>query len=166
MKRFWILLVLVSLLLCGCSAQETFETVLDALDAGEIEPAKQVVLELPKDAAVTTMESTDGGVLYLCDGYVLSVQTLSGGDLSRTLKQITGYSKEQLKMMQTRAGQTQKYSCVWTAAGEGGDQVGRAVILDDGSYHYCVSVMADSQVSGELTPAWQKLLASVSLDTD
>lgn len=165
MKRLWILLVLV-MLLCGCSAQQTFETVMDALDAGEIDPAKKIMLELPKDAAVTTMESADGGVLYMCDGYTLSVQTLAGGDLSRTLKQITGYTKEQLTMMQTKAGQAQKYSCVWTAAGEGGDQIGRAVILDDGSYHYCVTVMADAAASGDLIPTWQDLLASVSLSTD
>lgn len=166
MKKILIMLVAAALLLCGCGPQETFETVLDALDTGELESAKQVTFELPKEAAVTTMESTDGAVLYLCDGYNLFVQTLAGGDLNRTIKQVTGYPKDQLTVMQTQMGQNRKYSCVWTAAGEGGDQVGRAVILDDGSYHYCVSVMADAQVSGKLMPVWQELMSSVSVSTD
>ena len=102
----------------------------------------------------------------MCDDYMLSMQTLAGGDLNRTLKQITGYDKTQLTVLQTRAGDAEKYSCVWTAAGEGGDQVGRAVILDDGNYHYCVTVMADAAAAGELIPVWQELLATVSLSTD
>lgn len=166
MKKLWIMLVVVALLLCGCVSQETFETMLDVLDTGEIEIAKQVTMELPKEAAVTTMESSDGAVLYLCDGYTLFVQTLAGGDLDRTMKQVTGYPKDRLTVLETKTGGTKKYSCVWAAAGEGGDQVGRAVILDDGNYHYCVSVMSDSEISGELTPVWQALMSSVSLSTD
>lgn len=165
MKKLWILLVM-ALFLWGCSAQETFERVQDAMDTGPMEEAKQIDLKLPKEAAASTMESVDGAVLYLCDGYTLFVQTLAGGDLDRTIKQVTGYPKEQLTILQTQTEQTQKYSCVWMAAGESGDQVGRAVILDDGSYHYCVSVMADSALSGELIPAWQDLLNSVALSTD
>ena len=44
MKKLWIVPVIVALLLCGCSAQETFETVLDALDGGEPTLVIQVVL--------------------------------------------------------------------------------------------------------------------------
>ena len=98
---------------------------------------------------------------------LLTLQTFTGGDLDATMRQVTGFSKEQVTCLQTRDGEINQYSCVWSSAGEGGDHVGRAVILDDGSYHYTVTVMADFETAGELTDTWQDLLNSVSLtDTD
>lgn len=162
MKKCWLLLVLV-LGLTGCGAQQTFETVSDVLDMPAMAQMQQVELSLPKDAAAASMESPDAGKIYLCDGYTLTVQTMEAGDLNRTLRQLTGYNKEQLTVMETRYNGIARYESVWTAAGEGGDHVGRAVILDDGSYHYAVSVMADFTAAGDLTPVWQEILGSVKL---
>ena len=52
------------------------------------------------------------------------------------------------------------YHKVWTAAGEGGDQLGRAQILSDGEFHYVVAVMADCTASGTLAETWQALFDS------
>jgi len=124
-------------------------------------------MKLPSEAVAPVLQSPDAGKLYLCDGYVLTVQTFDGGDLDETMRQVTGFSREQLTCMQTQSGDIKRYACVWSAAGEGGDHVGRAVILDDGSYHYAVSVTADFASAGELAQTWQELLNSVTLtDTD
>ena len=56
--------------------------------------------------------------------------------------------------------------CVWTSAGEGEDQVGRATVWDDGAYHYAVTVMAGESQMRELSDIWQDILGSVSLRTD
>lgn len=162
MKKCWILLAL-TLFLTGCGAQQTFETVSDVYDVHAMAQMQQVELSLPKDAAAASMENPDAGKIYLCDGYTLTVQTMEAGDLSRTLRQLTGYAKDQLTVMETQRGGVTRYESVWTAAGEGGDQVGRAVILDDGSYHYAVTVMADFSKAGELTPVWQDIFRSVKL---
>ena len=160
MKIVCILLVIV--MLSGCAGQPVLERVEDpwvevAATQGE------VVIALPDAAALPALQSPESGKLYLCDGYVLTVQTCPGGDLDATMRQITGFPKQQLTCIETRDGDVEKYSCVWTAAGEGGAQVGRALIMDDGNYHYAVTVMADYETAGELAETWQTLLGSVQL---
>jgi len=165
MKK-WFVLVWVALMLCGCGAQTVFETVDDeaVLDVSAV--AQSVHVELPPEAAVPTAQSLQGGMLYLCDGYTLTVQTLPGGDLDRTLRQVTGFSTEALQSIQTKTGNIVRYHTAWTAAGETGDQVARAVILDDGVYHYAVSVIAPAEQAGQLQDTWASVLSSVSLRTD
>ena len=160
MKVLCVLLMVV--LLCGCAAQPTLEQVNDpwvevAANAGELE------IRLPQEAAAPALYSPETGELYFCDGYVLMVQTFCGGDLDATMRQITGYAKDRLSYMETRNGNVDQYSCVWSSAGESGDQVGRCLILDDGSYHYTVTVMAEAETAGELAQTWQDLFGSVRL---
>lgn len=162
MKKCWFLLV-ITLFLWGCSAQETFETVSDVQDISAMAQMQQISITLPKDAAAASMENPNAGKLYLCDGYTLTVQTLDAGDLDKTLQQLTGYKREQLTVMETKQANAKRYESAWSAAGEGGDQVGRVVILDDGNYHYAVTVMADASGAGELTEVWQEILGSVAL---
>lgn len=165
MNKCWVILLLV-LFLSGCSAQETFETVSDDYDISAMAQMQQLQLTLPENAAVTTMENDETGKIYLCDGYTVTVQTMGAGDLNKTLRQVTGFSEDQLTIMQTQKDGFTRYDCVWCAAGEGGDQVCRAAILDDGSYHYAVTVMAEQSVAGQQTETWQSILNSLNLSTD
>lgn len=160
MKKLCFLLVFV-LLLAGCQAAPTFET-MDDVYAPQVQSApKQVALALPED--VQTVAGGDGK-LYLCDGYEVTVQTLSSGDINSTLRQLTGFASDGLTTVQTAASGVTRYACVWTAAGENGDTVGRAVVLDDGQYHYCVTVMGSADGAGELAPAWTQILNSIELN--
>lgn len=155
--------ILVTVMLSGCAVQSAFETIGDILDMPVIALKREVQLQLPKEATAPVLQSEDGGMLYLCDGYTLTIQTLSAGDLDRTMREVTGFSKDQLTVMETEQADTLRYDCVWSAAAEEGDQVGRSVILDDGYYHYAVTVMADFASAGELAKIWQTLLTSVTL---
>ena len=163
MKKVSILLALL-LLLTGCGGNEVFERVEDVY-APVAETPKKLALSLPKDAAVATV-SGSSGTLYLCDGYTVAVETLSGGDLNRTFKTITGFSSDRLTVMAREKDGITAYRCVWTSAGEGGDQVGRSLILDDGVFHYAVTVMASASDATALQDAWQSLFQSVTLRTD
>lgn len=163
MKNGWMALPLAALLLTGCGVQDTFETVSDVAVQSVSTAARQVLLTLPEEAAVCVFEDAQTGSLYLCDGYSISLQTLQGGDLDRTLRTVTGYGREQLTLMQTAQPDAKRYECVWSAAGEGEDQVGRAVILDDGSYHYVLSAMAGESSAGDLTETWQEIFRSFGL---
>lgn len=147
----------------ACGARETFETISDVYDVSAMARLQQVKITLPEDASVESMGSGDSGELYLCDGYCVTVQTMEAGDLDRTLRQTTGFSKDQLTVMQTRAGNAERYEFVWSAAGEAEDQMCRAVVLDDGAYHYVVTVMAEASQAGELAEVWQHILDSVTL---
>ena len=159
MKKACFLLVFV-LFLTGCQASPTFETVQDVYGPSQSAP-RQIALDLPEDVQTV---AGDSGKLYLCEGYDITVQTLSSGDLDRTVQQLTGYATDALTVMQTAVSGVDRYECVWTAAGENGDAVGRAVVLDDGQYHYCVTVMTQADGTGELSGAWQELLGSVRLN--
>ena len=166
MKKCWIIGLLL-LILCGCGAQQTFEPVLDDYELPAAAPLHAVSVALPEDAAQPVLQSADAGKLYFCDGYTLSVQTVAGGDLDRTFRGLTGYGKDSLVVIATRRQDADCYECAWTSAGEGAQQVGRAVVLDDGNSHYAVTVMADVGSAGQLRPVWDELLASVVLtDTD
>lgn len=166
LKKVSVLLMVV-LLLSGCAAQPVFETVSDQLDLPAVAPMRQLQVALPKEATAPTLQSEEAGKLYLCNGYTLSIQTMEAGDLDATMRSLTGFSREQLTVMETAKHGIKRYDCVWSAAGEGGDQVARAVILDDGSYHYAVTVMADFASAGDLTTTWKAILDTVGFsDTD
>ena len=162
MKK-WFVVVFAVMLLTGCSTQQTFETVDDVFGGDNGATVGTVKLSMPEEAATPVMESETGGRLYLCDGYDLTVQTMEGGDLNRTLQQMTGYPADALQCMKTKPGGITRYDLAWTSAGEKGDLVARGVVLDDGNYHYVVTVMADAQVSGSLRGTWETLLESVGL---
>lgn len=162
MKK-WIPVIALLLILTGCT-QVDFETMSDEYVQSDLPAAHTVILALPQEATATVMEADDAGKLYLCDGYTVSVQTLTGGDLDATLRKITGFSRDALTVMETKQGNFKRYESVWSAAGETQDQIGRVVILDDGNFHYAVSVMADYTTAGDLADTWQEILSSVSLD--
>ena len=164
MKKLWWLVVLM-VCLTGCGANEAWETVMDVDNTPVMAQMQQIELTLPKDAASETMENEQSGKLYLCNGYTVAVQTLPGGDLDKTLREISGFSKQQLTVMETQTKQAKRYECVWSSASEAEDQVARAVVLDDGSHHYAVTVMAPFSTAGDLADVWRAILTSVQLST-
>ena len=161
MKKIGYMIVLV-LFLSGCASPvlETVSDVYESLPPGEM---KSVVLELPQEAAQSVMESGDGALLYQCDGYELRIQTLAVGSLDEALRNVTGYGEEKLTVMKSAAGAHQRYDCVWCSAGEEGELVGRTAILDDGSYYYCVSVLAKSGDAHALQEVLEELLGKMGL---
>lgn len=161
MRRIWMAAAL-ALLLSGCGAKETLETVSDTI----IEPVPaapaQISVRLPDNAVVPVLESESEQV-YLCEDYEIVVETHASGDLDATIAAISGYDREQLTVMQTQQDGAARYDFVWVSAGETGDRLGRAVILDDGSYHYCMSVLRDAENQEKSQVVWSDVFASFSL---
>ena len=163
MKRFAVItLALCLLLLCGCGAEETYETVADEMVQAVSAQPRQILLKLPEETLLPAME-TDGRTLYLCSGYDVAVQTLEGGDLDATVRQITGFGCEDLTVMETMAEDCACYEFVWTAATDLGDQVCRGMILDDGSYHYVLTASAPAEKAGEYQEIWNGLFETFGL---
>lgn len=161
MKKYMVI-VLACLLLSGCGAEETFETISDELVQPVSAEVREIIITLPPEAAMPASESEDG-TLYMCDGYEITLQTLSAGNLDATVRSISGYGREDLTVMETSVGDIKKYELVWASAGETGDQIGKATILDDGSYHYAVSVMADADVAHSYEDIWRTMFDSFTL---
>lgn len=158
MKQFFLLL-LAAALLCGCGAEQTVETVADEWVVPVMAVPKEISLTLPGEASVCAVES-DSGRLYIGDGYEVAVQTLSGGDMDATLRTLTGFSQKELTVMQTGSGSIKRYEFVWACAGEGGQKLGHGVLLDDGDYHYCLSILRDAEPKEISQVIWSEVIQS------
>ena len=158
-----IVLALLMLLLAGCGAQETFETVADDYMQPVSAPLWQMVLDVPQDATVSTLQGKDGDKIYLCEDYTVTVQTMASGDVQGVIHTLTGYEKADLTVMETRQEGAKRYECVWASAGEGENQIGRLCLLDDGNYIYAVTAMAGESKTGELAQTWENLFDSFRL---
>lgn len=154
--------MLLACLLAGCGAEETFETVADDMVFSQAQP-KQIHVSLPEETVLPVME-TDFGQLYICRDFEVSVQTLQGGNLSATVQTLCGFDAGQVEIMETAADGVTRYEFVWSSAGETGDQVGRAVILSDEAYHYCVAAMAPEEKAGAYQEIWSGMFETVTLD--
>ena len=158
MKRYLCALLCV-LLLCGCKAEETLETVNDEWIVPAMAQPREISVRLPEDLVVPVLEQ-DGRRLYMGQNYEIMLETYASGDIGDTVRALSGYEKDQLTLLKTGQNDLDRYEFVWTAAGEKGDRLGRAVILDDGAYHYCMSVLRDA---GDTLVVWRDVFGSFSL---
>ena len=162
MKIVWIVLLLMAVL-AGCRSGVDLETVTDIYDEPPAKVAGEILLELPEDASTKVISSNDSGKIFFCDGYQIVLQTLEAGDLDRTLREISGYTREALTVMKTVQQNMDRYDFVWSAAGEGEMQLMKASILDDGTYHYAVTAMTDHVNAERLHDVWKSIFQSFSV---
>lgn len=160
--RKWLFLLMLMLLLTGCRAEETFETVADELLLPVMAQPGHISVQLPGETALPVIEN-DSGRIYVCNDYEIVLQTLDAGDLAQTMKILSGHSREDLTVMETFCDGISRYEFVWAAAGETGDQTGRAVILDDGNYHYCMSVLRSADLAEKNQVNWDQVFSSFAL---
>ena len=164
MKKWMLGIVLLfGVFLGGCRGAESFEVIADNIvELPSAEPAK-VELKIPEDGTLTVMSGNDWQC-YEGEHYQIILQTYPSGDLNRTLQNITGYDKEHLSVMEISGENIDKYLCAWSAVSEEGELVGRCSVLDDGIYHYCLSVLVDAEVSGEIRDTVDAVFAAYSLE--
>ena len=160
MKKL-LLLISAVFLLTGCAAP-TFETINDADDLPAMATPATVLVDLPEDAAAPAMDGASGK-LYFCGDYEIMVEVMPSGNLDKTLQTLTGFGREELEIIKTERCGVSCYESAWSAAGEAGDHVGRVLVMDDNSYHYCVSVMASAENASDCLAAWNKIMDSVAL---
>ena len=161
MRKLWLLLA-CGMIFAGCGAERTMETVADEAVVQVSAKPREIYVALPDDTVLPAMES-DSGTVYFCKDYDISVQTMESGDLQRTVEIVSGYSIEDLTIMETAGSDYIRYDFVWSAAGELGQQVCRASILDDGNYHYVLAVMGNADTAGEYGEIWSGILDSFCL---
>lgn len=159
MRKLWIA-GLIGLLLAGCSSRQTLETVDDEWITPVMASPATVSVDLPEDAVAPVLDM-EGQQVYLCEGYEIFLENRQSGDLGATIQYLTGFDKDALTVMQTSQGSCDRYEFVWTCAGENGQRLGRGVILDDGSYHYCMCIVRDELECVE--EKWQDVFASFCL---
>lgn len=164
MKKFWIFTITGALCLglIGCSQEMTFETVADELLQSVMAQPREISVRLPDDALAPVLDS-DAQQMYVSEEYEIVIETLSAGDLDATIQAISGYSRDNVTIMETQWDDVTRYDFVWASAGEEGDRLGRAVILDDGNYHYCMSALRDADTTKTSQIVWSDVFGSFSL---
>lgn len=159
-KILWILAAVVMLSGCVNITEPVMETVSDEI----VEPAaaepKPMAVWLPDDAAAQTM-AEEAGQCYTWGECELRLQTLDGGDIRATLRKITGLDPEKLTVMEYERDGLQMYQTVWSATGEEGITLGRCMVADDGSYHYCISMT--SPEDADVGEDYAQICASLDL---
>lgn len=160
--RRWLWIGLAMLMLCGCGAEETYETVMDVWEEQEPPAPRAISVILPGEAALPAME-TDNGRAYISTDYEVYIQTMPGGDLGATMEAMSGFSQEALTVLSTTQADAQRYEFVWASAGEEGDYLGRGVILDDGNYHYTMSVLRNAQAVQNSSVVWDQVFSTFKL---
>lgn len=161
MKK-WIWIFPAVLLLTGCAVRDTFETVSDELITPVMATPKQVHIDLPDEAQAASFPS-DTGTLFICDDYEIAIETLSSGDLDSTLKTMTGQGQENLSLMTTKQGECTRYDFVWAGVNDDGDYSGRGTILDDGVYHYCLSLVRPLDKMNNSQVVWRQVFHSFTV---
>lgn len=163
MRKLWMMILLL-FVLSGCSRTENFETVMDPNVAYVNNEKMVIMVDIPDDASLQVMESSDDCVVYICDDYSLTYYIVPGGDIQKTIMDATGYTPDQLDIISTEQNGQKRYVFVWAAAGETGEEVGRCCIIDDGSYHYVLTAMADAEKAGTLAnQQWKSVFRSFRL---
>lgn len=153
---------MLALLLTGCGAEETVETVSDEWIIPVMAQPGHISVQLPGETALPVFEN-DQGRIYVCNDYEIVIQTLAAGDLEETFQTICGLPKENLTVVETKSDGMNRYEFVWAAAGESGDQTGRGVVLDDGNYHYCMSVLRNVPANEKSHINWDQVFSTFCL---
>ena len=153
---------LLAVLLTGCGKAEVYETVTDEAAQSVSAQPREILFDLAQEPVLPAMES-DGGTLYLCGDFDVMVHTCQSGDLSNTVREVSGFLPEELTVIQTGTGDVNRYEFVWTSATDFGQQIGRATILDDGNYHYILSATVDAELMEEYQEIWNGIFESFQL---
>ena len=158
-KIVWILAAMLCFSGCMGNTEPVMETVADGIVEPVAAEPKPMAVWLPDDAASQTM--AEGERCYTWDDCELRLQTLAGGDILDTLSRLTGQDPQKLTVMEYERDGLHLYQTVWSMTGEEGITLGRCMVADDGSYHYCISLT--SPEDAEVGEDYAQICASLDL---
>lgn len=164
MNRCLIILVCLLVLLSGCSGADTLEVMYDSYESALVAAPAMVHLDFSEDHTFTVTQG-EGWYTYTGENYEIIMQTCMSGDLNQTFQQITGYAMERLTVMEIPSTDADRYVCAWSTVSEEGELVGRCTVIDDGVYHYCLSVLVDAKTAGEYREDIDAIFATYSLES-
>jgi hypothetical protein len=84
--------------------------------------------------------------------------------IGATIEEMSGHSRESLTVLTTMQDDAMRYDFVWATAGEGGDLLGRGIVLDDGNYHYTMTVLRDADTVQTSAVVWDEVFSSFRLN--
>ena len=161
MKKLWCGAVLACFL-AGCTAEMTMETVADEQVLSQ-SVVQEIRVDLPAETVLPVME-TDTGEIYICRDFEVWVETLPGGDLQRTVGLLTGFDLNDVTVMERQVEGKNRYDVAWSCVGETGPEVGRASIISEGEYHYCLAVQTPEENADQCREMFNGMFESFTLE--
>ena len=168
--RTGILMAALALLLSGCAAQYTWETVDDTVPASAeaSAPACRLTLAAAEDV-LEPVFSDDGrtAVYEQKDGdYEITAQTMRAADRNDIVQRLSGFAPEQIEVVQTQRFGMPEYQFAWYASGEEGGRLCRADVLCDGDWCYAVTFSVKEECGSACDAAAERVFASICLNAD
>lgn len=159
-----LLFVMVAVFLGGCAAEPVYETIGNAMeDTLPVGAPGTIELTLPEDAEMQVIDGESGSKSYRIGDMELWTQVCEGGDISDTLEQVTGIRSDALTVMEYQLDEMSCNEIAWITNTDEGSLVCRTAVLDDGNYHYCISLMMPEENAQELSTSFSEIMDGVSI---
>lgn len=161
-----IIWIMAALLLSGCAGdtEPVYETIGNVWENEEPVSAPASIEFAVPDGAEMEAVSTDSEVkIYRIGDWELWTQALDGGDLRATFEQLTGMDWDALTVVNHPVGEKNVYETAWTAMDEEDTYIIRAAVIEEGDYHYCLSLMALEDNSRTVGQFFTEILENVNL---
>ena len=172
MKKAVFLTCALALLLGGCAAAEpAWETVDDTvvLDAGSyLDSAYTMLFDVPADAREDALAAAAGRTVYTnaAGDYEIVGQTLLCADADTAVRRLSGFSPEELDVIETTRFGLPEYRFAWYTSGDEGGSLCRADVLLDGTYCYALTFSARESCGNTYDSTAQRVFATLSLFED
>ena len=167
------LIVVLALLLCGCSrAEAAWETVDDAeimaASGSWLDSAYTMVFSVPQDAVEdTTASGRDCTVYTQADGgYEIERRTMLCADADSAVRRLSGFAPEQLDVIETTRFGLPEYQFAWYSETDEGARLYRADVLLDGTYAYALKLSVPESGGCQYDSTAQGVFATLGLYTD
>lgn len=143
MKKLVCVGVVCTLLLTGCAAEPTWETVDDCFDqtvSAPVEQPYQIMFSVPMEAVLETFSRRENGTVYSHpDGdYEIQALVLQQTDIDEIILDLTGFLPETVQRIETERYAMPEYQFVWYTTSEEGGWLHQADVLTDRDYSYAL----------------------------
>ncbi len=169
MRRCFPIVLILTLLLCGCRAEPDWETVDDAAVqvSATVEPPYIITYGVPADASMEPLSARNRG-LYVGEGgeYEIMSDVISAASLDDALRQISGFGLDELDVIETSRFGLPEYRFAWSSASDEGEYVSEASLVQDGGYYYALIFSTRQGLSGKYDDCAEEVFASFGLYGD
>ena len=164
-----LVLLLVLLVLSGCSAPvwETVEDIAPAVPTASMEN-ETYTIEIGVPSSMKLLEAKDGWHIFSTDHgeFEVETRTFLASGVADAVKTLSGYSMEQLTVLETERFDLPEYQFVWLTQTEQGTRLCRADLVVDGMECYAV-VCSTMETAGDLYEKdIRRTIATFGLFTD
>ncbi len=171
MLKKWCWAVLLGLLLTGCQAQPAWETVDDEMTAEVIQvtqPPYRMTFGVPDEAVLEAFASDEYRQVYFQeDGdYEIVSEAMTAGSIEDVVKEISGFSMDEMTVMKTERGALPEYQFTWYSNSDNGGVISRASVLGDGNYYYTLVFSVQEDCGKEYEKTAKEVFSSFGIYYD